>query len=1048
MPRSSSIFTSFTAGEFSPRLDGRVDLAKYYNACKTLQNMLIHPHGGASRRPGTYFVSEVKDSGRKVRLIPFEFSVEQAYILEFGSEYARFYMKNGQIGTFDQYTKLLLHCDGVDASTAFPDATLNEHDVTANGTAQVDTDQKKFGTGAALFQYPTGGYLTVPGHADFSFADDPFTIDFWIRIDDKRAYNGVFELWEDENNYIRIYYRWEDNTFPVKDVSKFGVSWCEGGIETTEETPDGSATEYKGVLINEGQWYHLALIRGWGEEADDWALTLDGKPTLTKTYNGTAPASPDVRIGVAKLAGPDVYYFEGWMEEIRISKGIARWTEDFSPPVTEYLGETPYEISTPYLEEDLPALQFAQNADVMYIVHPDHAPMKLSRTGHAAWTLRPVDFINGPYKDEVTAVITSSAVSGQTTLALSGNGTTRIFYDAEVATFTEGKTLVGAISGATAKIVGKTDWGTEGVMTLAAISGTFQNNEQITDDATGDATVNGTVAAGFIEYEDEDGGPFEVGETITGATSGASGTLTALQDDGATGKFLIEMDIGSGDFAVGETIEGATSEATATVTTFNKAHGPLFSVDDVGAPFGYFVTDTWYWLEIKSVTDDVTAVAIVRGTAIPAGPANASKYRKGAWNADDGYPSSVTFHEERLVFARIQTIWGSLSGGYEDFTPGTDDADPYTYTIASDQVNAIRWLSFGKYLIAGTVGAEFVVKGSGSDESISASNISITRETTYGSANVMPARVGHVVLFLQRQGRKIRELVYNFDVDGYLAPDMTLLAEHITQGGLSALAYQQELDSILWCVRSDGVLCGMTYMREQDVVGWHRHTTDGIFESVAVIPGESQDQVWVVVRRTINEDTNAPQTKRYIEYFKPTEWESVEDGFFVDSGLTYDGAEVESLSGLDHLEGKEVAILTNAGVHVSQTVTSGEISLEWGATKVHVGLPYTSILQTMRLEAGQAEGTAQGKIKRIHTAIARLHNTIGCKIGPDLDNLDTISFRSAGDAMDEIPPIFTGDKIVSFRGGTTRDAFVYIVQEDPLPLTVLGIILQFVTFDE
>lgn len=1045
MPRATQILTNFTAGELSPKLDARIDLAKYQNACKTLQNMLIHPQGGVSRRPGTYYVASAKYGSKRCRLVPFEFSVTQAYVLEFGDQYIRVFKDNGQVTTVDSYTKLLLHCNGDDASRTFEDEGTTVHTVTAYGDAQVDDAERKFGSGAALFNE---GYLSVPAHADFDMNSGIWTIDFRVRFTSlPGSEQCFFSQHVDDNNFIRGSLGGPEGARKIQFDSAlagvrqayFEASWVEPVVDTS---------------------YHIAFIRGWGGNANDCAITVDGIQigTTTTDSNDWPNTAGAFEIGRwnSDIYGPD--YLKAHLDEFRVSKGIARWTADFTPPDREYPSEmtggggggTVVEITTPYLESELRYLQFAQSADTLYITHPNHAPRKLTRTSHVNWLLSVIDFIDGPYEDEVTAVITSSAVSGQTTITLDAEGTHTLLYDAEVGAFTVGQIVTGQTSEATAKIMAISDWGGEAGLILGAVTGTFQNNEQITDPVTGDATVNGTLGNIRMAYNSEVGGPFEVGETITGGTSGAIGTLRGLQDDGASGKLVLES-VGTIDFILGELLTGGTSEATGTLTLVVKNHPPLFSDTDVGCPFGYYALtgdngSAWYWMEIKTITDDVTAVAVVRGDDIPAGPANASKYRKGAWKQDD-YPSSVTFHEERLVFAgspsHPQTFWGSEAGDYETFTPGTGESNPFTYTIGSNQVNGIRWLSSGRVLMIGTIGGEFPVRGTGTEEPITPTNILVRGETNYGSDAVQPLRIGHVILFLQRHGKKVRELVYNFDIDGYVAPDMTILADHITVGKIKEMAYQQEPDSILWAIRNDGELIGLTYYRPEEVIGWHEHTTEGYFESVAVIPSDTQDQIWVSVRRVID-----GTTYRYIEYFTLTEWDEVTDSIYVDSALTYSGGSVSTLSGLDHLEGKTVSILTDIGVHPDQTVLDGAITLDWSVTKAHVGLPFTSTLQTVRLESGQAEGTAQGKTKRVHKATVRLYKTLGCKVGPNTTDLDTIAFREVGDPMDQLPPVFTGDKEISFRGGYEKEGYMYFVQDQPLPMTVLGVIAHLRTSDD
>jgi hypothetical protein len=214
----------------------------------------------------------------------------------------------------------------------------------------------------------------------------------------------------------------------------------------------------------------------------------------------------------------------------------------------------------------------------------------------------------------------------------------------------------------------------------------------------------------------------------------------------------------------------------------------------------------------------------------------------GAFSDTTGHPSCVTFFEQRLVFAgttnQPQTVFFSKSGDYENMdanlTGTISDDDSIVYTIASNQVNAIRFMTATRTLIIGTAGGEFTVSGGGTDSAVTPTNILIKKQSNHGAANVDAIAVGNATLFLQRAKRKIRELAYNFDVDGYLAPDMTILAEHITEGGLTQIAYQQEPNQIIYAVRGDGELVGLTYQREQQVTAWHRHIFGGIFGTATI----------------------------------------------------------------------------------------------------------------------------------------------------------------------------------------------------------------------
>jgi hypothetical protein len=227
------------------------------------------------------------------------------------------------------------------------------------------------------------------------------------------------------------------------------------------------------------------------------------------------------------------------------------------------------------------------------------------------------------------------------------------------------------------------------------------------------------------------------------------------------------------------------------------------------------------------------------------------------------------------------------------------------------------------------------------------------------------------------------------------------------------------------------------------VVGWSRHDTDGLVESVACIPGEKQTEVWLAVKRTIN-----GAVKRYVECFRDVEFGADQkDCFFVDCGLTYAGAPADIITGLGYLEGKEVAILADGAVHPRRTVSAGQISLNFEAAKVQVGLPYRQQFLSPQIEAGATDGTAQGKIKRIDTVTLRLHRSLGGQVGPDLDNLEPLIYREVSDPMDTCTPLFTGDREIDFRGDYDTKGQVMIVQDDPLPLTICALIPSLTTFE-
>lgn len=459
-------------------------------------------------------------------------------------------------------------------------------------------------------------------------------------------------------------------------------------------------------------------------------------------------------------------------------------------------------------------------------------------------------------------------------------------------------------------------------------------------------------------------------------------------------------------------------------------------------------------VQVDQVVDSKNALVTIVKNRTPYtayGARSSPQWQEGAWSDLRGYPATASFHEQRLVAASTEhqpsTVWGSQTGIYLGFKDGDKDDEAYIYTIASDQVDAIKYLNSTKKLVLLTSSSEYILSASRSDEAVTPTNVRMSRETNFGSANVRPIRAGPAVLFAQRAGdnanpaRRLREFVYNFQTDSYVAPDLTILAEHITYPGIVAGAFQATPDLVVWYARSDGDLVGLTYERDQQVVGWHKHALGanedgGLVKWLASIPGSQADEVWMIVERQIN-----GATVRTIEWLQPglLDGDEVEDGVFLDCSLTYDGTPATTISGLWHLEGEAVSALADGVVVENLTVSGGAITLETAASLVHVGYGYTSRLRTLRIEAGAQQGTAQGAIGRINEVVVRLDRTVGGKFGRDDDNLDPIQYRLPSDPLSSEIELFTGDKFLLFDGEWDTDRYITLVQDKPLPMHVLGL---------
>ncbi len=458
------------------------------------------------------------------------------------------------------------------------------------------------------------------------------------------------------------------------------------------------------------------------------------------------------------------------------------------------------------------------------------------------------------------------------------------------------------------------------------------------------------------------------------------------------------------------------------------------------------------FVKVTAVTNATTATAVVQTHNFLVLPAVATdgttQWSEGSFCTKNGFPRAVAFYEERLYFAgttaQPQTIFGSATADFENHTAGTDDDKAINVTIASDQVNVIKHMLPGRFLQIMTTSSEFTLSGGTGTTAVTPTNVNVLRETTFGSGDVRPLRAGASTIMVQKGGEKVKEVTFSLDTDGLVGRDLTVLGEHLARGGLTDMIWQQEPELVLWFVRADGVLIGLSYDPANNTIGWHQHPLGGtaVVESITAIPSGSEDQVYLSVKRTINS-----ATVRHIVLIKTLSFDTIDDAFFVDSGFTYSGSATTTITGLNHLEGETVQILADGSTHADKTVSSGSITLDRSASKVHLGFSYDSLVKTLRMEAGAEDGIAQGKIKRIHGVTVRFLETVGAEVGPDTSNLDRIPFRDSSMGMDASVPLFNGDKEITFPSGYENDAQVVVRQSQPLPMTIVAIMRRSNTFD-
>jgi hypothetical protein len=419
------------------------------------------------------------------------------------------------------------------------------------------------------------------------------------------------------------------------------------------------------------------------------------------------------------------------------------------------------------------------------------------------------------------------------------------------------------------------------------------------------------------------------------------------------------------------------------------------------------------------------------------------------WNDEDGWPATVSAYQQRVAYGgttvRPQTVWLSRIQSLLDFNTNIDEIltqdQALAFTLASGDQNRIQWLASSRSLITGTYGDEWTIDG-GPYEAITPTNVVALRQTNHGCERLPPILVGPSAIFLERLGRTVQEMVYDFNMNSYKSNDLTILAPHITKEySIFDWAYQRTPNSVVWSLRDDGTLLGLTYQREQKVVGWHRHETEGFFISVGSTPGQDREtDLWVVVAR---EDKSGGGTGGYwcLEKMAPEfVSDDILDSRFLDSYTVYTNPGTDTFT-IPHLEGHTVNILADGETQPPQVAAAGGVITLDKSTYgiVVIGLPYITVIEPVMADIPTPTGTSMGRTQRITRVDVRLHNTMGLEIGNGKREPEEVPLRHPADDVGGAVPLFSEIIQRDFPEGYDEESTIVIQQTKPLPLTVIGV---------
>lgn len=738
-----------------------------------------------------------------------------------------------------------------------------------------------------------------------------------------------------------------------------------------------------------------------------------------------------------------------------------------------------YEVSTPYLEADVMNLHYVQSADVLTLVHPSYAPRELKRLSAANWTLTEINFvpnIDPPSTAQVYATVGTGTTSYNyvvTTVADDGleesiASSAAVAFRLQVTKITNANPGVFTTDLAHGFAVNDRVYITNMNGMPSLTDGYYLINSAPTTTTLTLKTLGGT-PINTTSYGTYSGGGSIV-EAITGITQANPGVITVSANHGYSVDDMVYV---SGIGGMTELVDGLYYVETVPATDTLTLRTLGGTIVDTSAYTAFTSGGTVLRAGIKNNLATSGNKNTITWSSVPGAIRyNVYKQRNGLYGyigqtdgtsfvdenivadvtrtppeADNpfsganNYPGAVSYFEQRRCFGgtnnQPQNLWMTRSATESNmnYSIPTQDDDAITLRIAAREVNRIRHIVPLSDLILLTTSGEWRVWAQNSD-AITPTTVSVRPQSYNGANNVQPVVTGNSCIYVRTQSSRLHELSYNWESNAYKSDDVSLMSPHMFDDySITDMTVTKTPVPIVWCTRSDGTLLGMTYMPNQKVWAWHRHDTDGEFESVAAVSENNVDVLYAVVKRTIDS-----RTVRYVERLEVGGTTTLVDAFHVDSGLTYDGSPATTIRGLWHLEGETVSILADGAVHPQRTVTNGAITLEQSASVVHIGLPITADIKTLPLSL-EMEAFAQGRQKNVNKVWLRVYRSSGIKVGPSFGSLTEAKQRTT-EPYGSPPAMITEEVAVMITPSWGDSGQVCVRQTDPLPLSILSMVIE------
>ena len=655
-------------------------------------------------------------------------------------------------------------------------------------------------------------------------------------------------------------------------------------------------------------------------------------------------------------------------------------------------------VVTPYSASDVFDLRLVQSGDNLIIVHPNYSPRQLVRNGSDTdWSLATLTFLNVAWnRFNLTSLCTPSATSGAITLTLDNAPGWRAGHASNVRV---------RINSGVAEITGFTNQASGG--TALASAGTASNAYDSNNGTVTNAGTNGWVGYGFATAQTV---------RLVGVQSNSTQVSTIVFETANNASFTGAVNRGTIDASlVAGTLVwlDVTSPSADTHFRFRVTSGQALDVQEVRLSFGLVANAT----VITNLTNTTQS----------------NNWQEWGWSPARGFPRSVTFYQNRLIFGGVRdapaTIFGSKTGDFFNFDNSATNADnAFAFTLNTDQVHIIRDIKSKRNLNIFTSDGELEL--SGSDTALTPTSVKVAPQSTYGISDIPVLEVDDQLHFVTRNFKEVRSFVYQLGSDKYVADNKTILAHHLFKDGKEPFgmaflrSYKETQSNLLIVSREDGEICVLTTDSQREVVAWSRWTTDGLFRDVIAvnvnINNKLKQALFAVVQRTVN-----GVNKVFLEML------TEEDAWLDCWHAGTSGTPQTTWSGITSLANSNVMVVADGHVAGTYAVNgSGQFTLPNPASSVIAGREYKSTLGLQFLRVVK-DGQALNRVMRLVKTSVTLQDTLSLKIGGQ-----AVPFRGFGNQLLDDPLItYTGTKERKLLG-VGKDLTVTLTVEEPLPCTI------------